>query len=298
MLPLKDYIKHPVTLLISLLSHFGSFIPDKPYLQLLYRLRMGYWPNLKNPKTFNEKLQWLKLYDRRPEYTQMVDKVEAKKYVANIIGEEYIIPTLGVWDCPDDIDWDRLPRQFVLKTTHGSGGNGVVICKDKNTFDKEKTIIKLKKSIKKDVYKTLREWPYKNLSKRVIAEQYMTNEGKDIEDYKIHNFNGQPTIILLCRDRYKEKGLTEDFYSVDWEHLDMKRPNHDNPGGHERPRELQQMLSLAKKLSEGIPFLRTDFYIVQHKVYFGELTFYPAGGMRKFEPESCDCLLGNNLSIL
>ena len=290
-------LPHPSLALSSLLREANFLFPDKLYLRLMFRLKMGYWPNLKHPKTFSEKLQWLKLYNRRPEYTQMVDKMAVKDYVAGIIGSEYVIPTLGVWERPEDIEWDVLPRQFVLKTTHGGGGSGVVICLDKNTFNREDAVKKLNESLKKDIYKTLREWPYKNVHKRIIAEQYLSNDGELLEDYKVHNFNGIPRFILLCRDRFKESGLTDDFYTTKWEHLDVKRPEHDNPGGHDQPKELEEMLGLAERLSKGIPFVRTDFYTAGNKVFFGELTFFPAGGMSKFEPEQYDELFGSWLHI-
>lgn len=227
----------------------------------------------------------------------MVDKYAVKDYVARMIGEEHIIPTLGVWDKPEDIDWDSLPNQFVLKTTHGGGGTGVVICKDKQVFDRGLAIKKLKRSMQANIYGSLREWPYKDVPKRVIAERYMSDGDGDLNDYKVHCFNGIPRVILLCRDRFGNTGMTEDFYTDQWEHMDVKRPNHDNPNEHKKPAELEEMLALSRRLSEGIPFVRVDFYTIGNKVYFGELTFFPASGLAHFEPSCYDDLFGSWLKI-
>lgn len=290
-------IKSPSKIAIYLLNKFARIIPDKQFLQWKFRLVMGEKLNLENPKTFNEKLQWLKLYNRKPEYTTMVDKYAVKEYVASKIGEEHIIPTLGIWNSVDEIEWDKLPNQFVLKTTHGGGGCDVIICKDKNTFDKETAIKKLNRSLKSDLYRIYREWPYKNVPKRVIAEKYMTDNGKDLEDYKIHTFNGIPKFILLCRDRFKGK-MIDDFYSTDWELIDVRRPGHPNsPIPQNPPKELAEMLRLSEILSKETPFLRVDFYTSNNRVYFGELTFFPASGMSKFEPEKWDYILGDWLIL-
>lgn len=269
---------------------------DEEYLKKKFKALMGYPLNLDNPTTFNEKLQWLKLYNRRDEYTTMVDKYAAKKYVADIIGEQYIIPTLGVWDKYDDINFDSLPNQFVLKCTHNSGG--IVICQDKTTFNKLSAKREIQKALKGNYYWRGREWPYKNVKPRIIAEQYMSENGETPKDFKIHNFNGVPRLILVCGDRFQDSGLTEDFYTEEWEHLDIKRPAHNNATNiEERPAELEKMLELAKELSKNIPFVRTDFYIINHKIYFGELTFYPASGFSGFVPSSYDDIFGDWLTI-
>lgn len=291
---MKERLKNA---LASRLMRYGAGLPDRLYLRILYRLKMGYWPNLKHPKTFNEKLQWLKLYNRRADYTKMVDKLAVKDYVASVIGSEHVIPTLGVWDTPEQIDWDSLPPQFVLKTTHGGGGCGVVICKDKSTFNRAEAIAKLNLSLQQDIYKNYREWPYKNVPKRILAEKYMSDDGKELDDFKVHNFNGVPRVILVCRERFKGTPMTEDFYSPKWEHLDISRPGHDSPGLCERPDELEEMLQLSRELAEGHPFVRTDFYTIKHKVYFGELTFFPAGGMAAFSPKEADKLFGSWIKI-
>ncbi len=292
-------IKSPKKILVFLLNKCARlFKNDKTFLKIKFRLEMGQPLNLKAPKTFNEKLQWLKLYNRKPEYTTMVDKFAVKKYVADIIGEEHIIPTLGVWNSFDEIDFNSLPNQFVLKTTHGGGGGGVVICKDKNTFDKQKAKRILHKSLNGDIYWSYREWPYKDVPRRIIAEKFMTNKGKDLEDYKIHNFNGEPRFILVCSNRYGKGAMIDDFYTPEWTLMDVRRPGHPNSEkATPPPTQLKKMLELSRILSKEIPFLRTDFYIIDNKIYFGELTFFPASGMSKFEPEEWDSTIGSWLQL-
>lgn len=291
-------IKSPKKILIYFLNKGARLFSDKKFLKMKFRLEMGQKLDLENPKTFNEKLQWLKLYNRKPEYTTMVDKYAVKEYVTSIIGREHIIPTLGVWNSVDEIDWDSLPNQFVLKTTHGGGGGGVAICKDKSSFDKAKARKILQKSLDGDIYWNYREWPYKDVPKRIIAEQFMSNNGKDLEDYKIHCFNGEPKFILVCSNRYGKGAMIDDFYSPDWELMDVRRPGHPkSEKASKAPEQLKQMLELSRILSKEIPFLRTDFYIIQDKIYFGELTFFPASGMSKFEPEEWDYTFGNYLKL-
>ncbi len=265
---------------------FFKWIPDKMFLKFAYKTLVGQKLNLNNPEIFNEKLQWLKLYDRKPIYTTMVDKYDSKEYVASKIGEEHIIPTLGIWNNFNEIDFDSLPKQFVLKCTHDSGG--LVICKDKSKLDKMAAKKKIEKCLRRNFYWTGREWPYKEVKPRVIAEKYMEEyPTTNLTDYKIHSFNGIPRVILVCRDRFSELGLTEDFFDQDWTHLDVKMENEPNSKTPiDRPKELEEMLRLAEILSQDIPFLRTDFYTINGKVYFGELTFYPASGFEKYIPES------------
>ena len=276
---------------------FYDRMPDEAYLRRYFRAAMGKELDLEHPQTFNEKCQWLKLHDRKPEYTKMADKIEAKKYVASILGEEYIIPTLGVWDSPDEIDFDALPEQFVLKCNHNSG-LGMCICKDKSVLNIKNVKKGLKRGLKQDYYLTGREWPYKNVPRKIIAEQFMKSDESGLTDYKVHCFNGEPKLILVCKDRFSKTGLTEDFFSERWEHLDIRRPTHPNASNKTaEPEELSEMLTLARKLSENIPFLRVDFYIIEHKVYFSELTFYPASGFEKFVPEEWDSILGSYLQL-
>lgn len=288
--------------LASILMHLNFLFPDKLYLSLLFRLKMGYWIDWENPKTFSEKLQWLKLYDRNPEYTTMVDKYTVKEYVAKIIGEEYIIPTLGVWDRPEDIDWDSLPQKFVLKTTHGGGGSGVVICKDKTKFDKADAIVKLKRSLSQCGYRNLREWPYKNVSKKVIAEVYLENATQsfsdyDLKDYKFFCFNGQPEFCQVISGRTNE--MCVDFYNMEWGHQSFHEPK-DYPFSkreHDKPLGFEEMSRLASILSKGLSFIRVDFYELEGKVYFGELTFFPTSGFGGFNPNEWDYKLGEIIKL-
>lgn len=280
-------------------SAFGKYdaTPDGEYLERKFECCMGRPLDLENPQTFNEKLQWLKLYDRNPEYPIMVDKYKVRKYIKEKIGEEYLIPLLGVWDTPDEIDFDALPNEFVLKCNHNSG-RGMCICKDKSKLSIEKVKSDLKKGLKQDYYLTGREWPYKDVPRKIIAEQFMKSDAGGLTDYKVHCFNGEPKIILVCRDRFAETGLTEDFFSAEWEHLDLRRPTHPNamvPTA--KPDELDHLLELSRILSKDIPFLRVDFYIVEGHVFFSELTFFPASGFERFEPEKWDHVLGDWLKI-
>ena len=292
----------------SIISNFFRWLPDATYLRLLYRFKMGHRLDLKNPQTFTEKLQWLKLYNRKPEYTTMVDKYAVKQYVANIIGDEYIIPTLGVWDKPEDIDWGSLPDQFVLKTTHGGGGGGVVICKDKATFEKTTAIPKLKESMASDIYSGLREWPYKDVPKRIIAEKFMAPEKspapKDLPDYKFFCFNGEPRYCQVIRDRHTKE--TIDFYDMDWNHLEfvgLLPPSNtadtisNGLTPVARPEHLEEMKDICRKLAKDQPFVRVDLYVIDDKQYFGELTFYPASGIGIFTPEEWNGKLGDLLTL-
>lgn len=297
-----DYILHNrAQFMDSCVKNLGFMIPDKLYLSLRYRCIMGSWINWKNPHTFTEKLQWLKLYNRKPEYTTMVDKYAVKEYVAKKIGEEYIIPTLGVWDKPDDIDWDSLPNQFVLKTTHGGGGGGVVICKDKTTFDRASAIAKLKESMASDIYSGLREWPYKNVPKRIIAEKFMAPEKspapKDLLDFKFFCFNGKVKFFKVDFGRFVEHHAN--YYSPEGELLEFGEQGLEPDPNYpiELPNNLKEMISLAEKLSANEPFLRVDLFNVNGRIFFGELTFYPASGMLPWTTEEADMKIGKYLKL-
>jgi len=251
--------------------------------------------NLENPTTFNEKLQWLKINDRNSKYIKMVDKYEAKKYISSIIGEEYIIPTLGVWDKFDDINFDSLPNQFVLKCTHDSGG--VVIVKDKSKMDFDKARKKIAKSLKKNFYWRGREWPYKRIKPRIIAEEYLVDEsGVELKDYKVMCFNGKVKCTFVCSNR--KQGLNIDIYDENWNLMPFERLNHPQSGNLiKKPENYDLMVKMAEKLSENIPFLRIDFYNINGKLYVGELTFYPANGMEGFKPETFDEIMGSWLNL-
>ena len=273
-----------------------SFVSDERTIKILFHLYFDRPLNLTNPITFNEKIQWLKLNNRNPAYSTMVDKAKVKMYVSERIGKGYLIRTLGLWDSFDDIDFYSLPKQFVLKCTHDSGDT--IICHDKEKFDYKTAKRKISKGLKTDFYLVGREWPYKNVKPRIIAEEYIATSENDLPDYKFHCFNGKVKLILVCRNRFGTTGMTEDFFDENWSHLDIKRPGHENgTEALERPEKLEEMIALAEKLSQNIPFLRVDFYYVNNRIYFGELTFFPASGFTKFVPEQWDTILGSYLQL-
>ena len=267
--------------------------PDTLYLRWIYWRIIGKRLNLKHPQTFNEKLQWLKLYDRNPLYTTLVDKYAVKKWVADKIGEQYIIPTLGVWNSFDAIDFDTLPHQFVLKCTHDSGG--IVICRDKATFDKQSARKKLTKSLKTNFYDSGREWPYKNVPPRIIAEKYMSEDdgSQELKDFKLMCFNGKVKCSFVCTERFTKDGLKVTFYDTNWNVMPFERHYPRSKTPIAKPLNYDEMVELAEKLSRDIPFVRVDFYSVKGKTYFGEMTFYPGSGFEEFTPSEWDKTLGD-----
>lgn len=270
-------------------------LPDGIYIQLYYFAHFKKLCNLNKPRTYNEKLNWLKLHDRNPLYTTMVDKYEAKQYVTKIIGEGYTIPTLGIWNCFEDIDFDRLPNQFVLKCTHDS--EGLVIVRDKSKFDVEAARNRITEALKQNFYYIGREWPYKNVKPRIIAEQYMEDHiDGDLRDYKFFCFDGEPKMMFIASDR--SSGKTKfDYYDLEFNHLDItqKYPNASRP--LRKPDTFDQMIETAKRLSAGFPHVRVDFYEVDGKMYFGELTFYHFSGFMPFKPEKWDRVLGDWIKL-
>lgn len=292
---LKKVLKEPVLYLIYALGRIlrGTIWLDKLYIMILYRYRMGRPLNLKNPRTYNEKLQWLKLYDRRKEHIPLVDKYRVREFVAETIGEEYLIPLLGVWDKFDDIDFTMLPRQFVLKCTHDSGG--IVICKDKSTFDIEAARKKLTRCLKRNYFDNTREWQYKHVKPRIIAEKYMVDEsGTGLKDYKFLCFHGVPKALLVVSNR--EISTKSDFFDLNFNQLPV-RHHYENARNIEKPQGFEEMVELAKKLSKGIIHVRTDFYDIHGKIYFGEMTFYQFGGFRRFEPQKYDRIFGSWIKL-
>ena len=270
--------------------------PDEKYLKKMCDVRLGYKLNLQNPRTFNEKLQWLKLHNQKTEYITMVDKYDVKKYVADIIGEEYIIPTLGVWNSFEEIDFDKMPNQFVLKCTHDSGG--LVICKDKKELDLIKAEKKITKSLHNNYYFYGREWPYKNVKPRIIAEPYMEdNKVHELIDYKFMCFNGEVKCSFTCSERFSQEGLKVTFFDNDWKVMPFERhyPSSKNPP--QKPLNFNKMLEFATKLSRGIPFVRVDFYEINGLLYFGELTFFPGNGFEEFTPLEWDYKMGSWLKL-
>lgn len=278
-----------------ILKRIWFLFPDELYLKIMFYVNMGRMLDLDDPKTMNEKLQWLKLYDRKPEYTSMVDKILVKDYVSEKIGPQYVAPLLGVWDKVEDIDFDSLPDEFVIKANHSGGNLAVLICPDKAALDVRKAKSYLRKSLRYDVYRAYREWPYKNVQKRFFAEEYL---GKDLVDYKFYCFNGYVDSVLVCIDR--QIGDTK-FYFFDRE-WNLKRYNQRGKAAPAdftlpKPEGIDEMFGLAARLSEGIPFVRVDFYDVNGKVYFGELTFYPSGGFDSKRLPEADLHFGSMINL-
>ena len=268
---------------------------DEEFIKRKYKIHTGRELDLENPQLFNEKLQWLKLYNRKPEFTAMVDKCDAKKYVADIIGEEYIIPTLGVWKSFDEINFDELPEQFVLKCTHDCGG--VVICKDKSKLDKAAAKKKLEKSLKRNFFWYGREWPYKNVEPRIIAETYMEEAAEaGLTDYKVMCFDGEPKIIQIHKGRFSGQHY-QSYYDLEWNLLDITQGH---PAATEKipyPDAMDKMLELSRVLSKGLPHLRVDWYCVNEQIYFGELTFFDGSGFDRFDQEEWELKLGSYITL-
>lgn len=277
----------------KLIWKMSFLLPDKLYIKLVFRIRLGYWINLNNPKTYNEKLQWMKLYDRNPLYIKLVDKYEVRKIVAEKIGNEYIIPLVGgPWDDIEDIDFNSLPEQFVLKCTHDSGG--VIICQDKSKMDISAIKIKLKSTLSNNYFKWGREWPYKHIKHRIIAEKYMVDTTEmDLKDYKFFCFDGEPRFLFIASERASVEEETKfDFYDMDFNLLPFTQghPNSKNP--IKNLPIIDEMKEIARKLSEGIPQVRVDLYEVGGHVYFGEMTLFHFNGFMPFKPSEWDKTFG------
>lgn len=274
---------------------FYNHLDDRSYLEKLYRAKMGRPLNLEDPKLFSEKLQWLKLYDRNPLYTRLVDKYLVREYVAEKLGEEYLIPLLGVWDDPDEIDFDALPDQFVLKCNHNSG-TGMCICRDKSKLDYEHVRKDLRKGLRENFYLKNREWPYKDVKPKVIAESYLEDTEDDaLTDYKFFCFQGIPKVMYISKDTGKDPRT--DFFDMTFSHLPIrsKDPQADIPPV--KPDQFEKMKQLAEILSMDIPHLRVDFYFAHSRIYVGELTFYHMGGFAKITPHEWDLRLGSLIEI-
>lgn len=274
-----------------------SIVPDKIMVKIEYRIRLGTKLDLQNPRTFTEKLQWLKLYNRKPIYTTMVDKYAAKQFISDIVGSEYIVPTLGVWGQFEDIDFSALPSQFVLKCTHDSGS--IVVCNDKNKLNMDEIKKHFHFHLNNDEYILGREWPYKDVPRRIICEPLLADidagVGSTIKDYKFFCFNGEPKVMYISNDRGDDPRT--DFFDMDFNHLPirMKDPNADIPP--QLPDCFDVMKKISKKLAHGIPHLRVDFYVVNNKPYVGELTFFHNSGFTAIKPEEWNVKLGEWIEL-
>ena len=271
-------------------------LPAEEFLKRKYRVKMGRELDLENPTLYTEKLQWLKLYDHRPEYTRMVDKYAAKAYVAEKIGGEYVIPLLGVWDRAEDIDFDALPDRFVLKTTHDSGS--FIVCRDKSTLDIPAARKRLKRFLGRNYYDNNREWPYKDVPRRIIAEAYMEDSRQgELRDYKFFTFGGEPKVLYIAQGRGSGGETAADFFDMEFNHLPFTIDHGMAPEPPEKPQNFGLMKRLAAKLSEGTPQLRVDFYEADGKVYFGEMTFFHCSGMADFNPPQWNRTFGDWVTL-
>lgn len=271
---------------------------NETFLRLRYYVVFHKRLNLKNPRAFTEKIQWLKLYFLKTEFTNMVDKCSAKEIVKEKVGEDYVIPTIGFWERFEDIDFAHLPNKFVLKTTHGGGGSGIIICRDKKYFDKNKAKRFLEKSMKTDIYKVLREWPYKNVRKGIIAEALVEqSDGQGLLDYKFFCFNGKVKFFKVDFGRFTSHRAN--YYTREKKLLPWIESNFppDPQINHHFPENFDEMIAIAEKLSDNLPFLRVDLYNVNGKILFGEMTFYPASGMEEFKPHGVDVEIGDMLTL-
>lgn len=294
---IKRGLQEPNEILLYLLLKTARFWNDVLFLKMLFFLKTSHKLNLKNPRTFNEKLQWLKLHNRKQEMVTMVDKIEAKEYVASIIGKEYIIPTLGIYESVDEIDFDKLPNQFVMKCSHDSGG--IVICNDKSKFDIVAAKAKLRRGLKVNYYYQNREWPYKQVKPRIIVEKYMSDGiSQDLPDYKFFCFDGEAKYCQVIRDRHTKE--TIDFYDMQWNHMPFVGLNPFACNGQipvGKPKHLNKMVEICRKLSDGTPFSRIDLYIINDKEYFGEITFYPMSGMGILTPNEWNYHFGDLIDL-
>ena len=293
---IKNYIEHPIKSIFLALRqrNLTNWIPDSIYLKMMYRLSFGKKLNLKNPRTYNEKLQWLKLNDRRPEYVEMVDKYLAKKYIGKKIGDEYIIPILGVWDKFEDIEFDSLPNEFVLKCTHDSGG--LVICRDKHQFDLNAAREKINRCMKRNYFFLGREWPYKKLKPRIIAEVYMKDSCESVlTDYKFFCFDGVPKIMYSSKDKASDPRT--DFFDMNYNHINMKMRDPNADALPLIPQNFELMKKISSILSTGYPHLRVDFYEVNGKLYVGELTLYHCSGFAPISPPEKALEMGSWINI-
>lgn len=293
---IKRFFRSRFTVNDSFTEMQKSWLPDKYYLMKKYKLMMHRELNLKNPLSFTEKLNWIKLYDRRPEYTMMVDKYAVRQYIKEKVGEEYLVPLIGVWEKVEDIDFASLPNQFVLKCTHDCGA---YICRDKSKIDTEEIKQWLKYHLGRNYYKWQREWPYKNVKRKIICEQFMENtNGDELVDYKFFCFNGEPKLVMLNSNRFGEDGLKTDIYDINWSHMDMSVGHYPQVGDvFNKPKQFDEMVQASKLLSKDIPFVRVDFNVWNQKMYFGELTFFDAAGYEEYHPSEYDRIMGDWLNL-
>lgn len=274
-------------------GRYTCILPDKMYIKKIYKSKTGKKLDLKTPKTFNEKCNWLKLYDRKPIYTVMADKYKARDYIAEKMGTNHLIPLLGVWDSPEEIDFDSLPDEFVLKCNHD---NGVIICKDKKSLDIENVKKELTEHLKRNYYKKHREWPYKNIPRKIVCEKLLKNsDGKQLLEYNVFCFNGVPKFFKVG-SVLPDGTPAKDFYDINWNHLEM-RTGASAGDIFPKPVFYNELLEYAEKLSENTTHVRVDFYDCNNKLYNGEMTFFSNGGHMKFTPDEWNTIWGDYLTL-
>ncbi len=287
------YIKEPWRAVVAFYRHVASILPDRLFLKCWYRCLTNEKLNLSNPQTFNDKLNWLKLYDTNPTYTDLVDKIKVKAYVANTIGIEYVVPLIGSWKNANDIDFDNLPERFVLKCNHDSAS--VFVCKNKEDFKKTVICNKLNKSLKNNFYKMGREKPYKNIDRKILCEEYIDGE---LFDYKFYCFNGEPKFLYIATGLAGDHSLKIDFYDLELNQLPFYRTDYDRLGKSVRPpNDMSKLIEMAKSLSKNIPFVRIDFMETNEKTYFAEFTFSPSAGALILEPKEYNKIIGDMLNL-
>ncbi len=288
---------NPKHFVSALIYRFGGSLPDKTYLRWMYYLKCGQSLNLENPQRYNEKLQWLKLYYRDPLWTKMVDKYRVKELVSERVSDKYVVPCLGVWNRAEDIEWDKLPERFVLKTNHDSGNNGVFIVHDKSQINKPQMIHRINASLRRDTSIPGREWPYKDVERCVFAEVYLEDATGELRDYKFFCFDGVVKYLFIATERQSGGEVKFNYYDADFNDLGIVQQHPMSNKKIEKPKMFEQMKELATKLSKGLPEVRVDLYEVNGKIYFGEYTFFHHGGMVPFHPDKWDYIFGANIQL-
>ena len=294
----QKLLENPLKPFAKILERLSPYVRnDETYLRWYYFFCMKKRLNLTSPATYNEKINWLKLYYRNPFYTTLVDKLKVKDVVAQKIGAEHVIKTLGVWKYAEDIEWDKLPDRFVLKTTQGGGNIGVMICRDKSSFDKSKAVANMNAALKQNLFYSSREWPYKDVEPMIFAEEYMEDEHGELRDYKFFCFNGKSKMLFVATERQTRKEPYFNFFDENYNPLPFKQEHPVNPVIPEKPDGFDDMKHIAEELSKGLPHVRMDLYLIRGKVYFGEYTFYHFGGTMPFEPAEWDEKIGSWLKL-
>lgn len=291
---LRKILKEPEMAGIYFMVLTARLWPAELYIKIFYYLHLKKWPDLKPPHTFSEKLNWLKLHDRNPLYTKLTDKYAVKDYVSKKIGVDKVVPLLGVWNSFDEIDFDHLPERFVLKCTHDSGG--FMICKDKSTFSKVKARSFFNRELRKNYYWNKREWPYKDIQPRIIAEKYLEDgNGDALTDYKFFCFNGEPKMMYISKDVSADPRT--DFFDMDWNYLPFKFKDPHAEVRPSMPDKLEEMKEIARTLSKGIPHVRVDMYLINNHIFFGEMTFFHLSGFFSVTPDEWDDIIGGWLDL-